>query len=716
MLQLQLYIDGQEVELHDNESVVLTQSLQDVLDIQKVFTDYSRTFNVPASKNNNKIFKHYHNPAIQNTDSLLSKPAELYLNYEHFKSGRIKQESVELKNGQPLNYRITFFGKTMQLKEILGDTLLSDLFELNASFQYNATEVLAKMQDGQDYFINGETVSDAFLYPLISNNNRLIYNSNDNTTGTYNLYASGQQHGVVFDQLKPAIRLHAILLGIEKQFGLKFSRDFFNENNPDYYNLYLWLHKQKDGVEPEDDSKTFIASSSNWQNVRGSSDIIDGFTSGSGFRNFAKGNSRRYLTIEAEAPVGVEYTVRVRHKGIFYEGEHTGNDTIISLNDEQRLLNTTEVNNVSLSPHYYIEVACSESATITLNVAVYDRLTSSGQNSGTATQTYTFSSATYSTTISSEMPKMKVMDLLTSLFKMFNLTAYYDGEDIEVLPLDNYYAESDKVYDITKFIDNNKSEVSIEFPFSKVSFRYQGLDTFFSNHHSTFLNEEWGSLEYENSADNTSQSYNIELPLEHHKFERFTGTTAQWGWSVDKKREPYLGKPLLFYVHKVTNGTPIQFTETLGGTMHQIDDYYIPSNNADPTDDDSQSIHFGAEKNEYTANFSENSLFYTYYRTYLEEVFDSSRRLFKHTAFLPLSILANIKLNDKVVIFDRLYKINKLTTNFETNVSSLELVNETQDFTFEVDDVIRETVKTVDASIATADNTNITADKTILIF
>jgi len=150
--------------------------------------------------------------------------------------------------------------------------------------------------------------------------------------------------------------------------------------------------------------------------------------------------------------------------------------------------------------------------------------------------------------------------------------------------------------------------------------------------------------------------------------------------------------------------------------MHQIDDYYIPSNNADPTDDDSQSIHFGAELNEYSANFSENSLFNTYYRTYLEEVFDSSRRLFKHTAFLPLSILSNINLNDKVVIFDRLYKINKLTTNFQTNISSLELVNETQDFTFEVADVVKETVKTVDASIATADNTTITADKTVLIF
>jgi len=716
MLHLQLYIDGQEVELHDNESVVITQSLQDVLDIQKVFTDYSRTFNIPASKNNNKIFKHYYNPAIQNPDSLLSRPAELYLNHEPFKSGRIKQESVELKNGQPLNYRITFFGKTMQLKEILGDFLLSDLFELNASFQYTASEVLAKMQNGQDYFINGEAVTDAFLYPLISNNNRLIYNSNDNTVGTYNLYASGQQHGVVYDQLKPAIRLHAILLGIEKQFNLKFSRDFFNANNPDYYNLYLWLHKQKDGVEPEDESETFISSSSNWTNVTGSTDIARGFSTGSGYRNFATGNSRRFITIEAEAPDGVEYTVRVRHRGVFYEGEHTGNATVIALNDEQQLLNTTNVNGLTSSPHYYIEVASSTNATITLNVTIYDRLSSSGRQSATATQTYTFSSAAYNSTISSEMPKMKIMDLLTSLFKMFNLTAYYDGNDIQVLPLDNYYAASTKIYDITKYIDNNKSEVRIEFPFSKVSFRYSGQDTFFTNHHSTFLNEEWGSLEYENTSDNTSQSYDIEVPFEHHKFERFIGTTAQWGWSVDKKREPFLGKPLLFYVHKVTDGTPIQFTETLGGVMHEINDYYIPSNNAIATDDDSQSIHFGAEKNEYTANFAENSLFYTYYRNYIEEIFDPARRLFVHTAFLPLSILVNINLNDKVVIFNRLYKINKLTTNFETNISTLELVNETQDFTFEVEDVIRETVKTVDASIATADITTITADTTILVW
>jgi len=68
MLKLQLYIKNrdistlyQQVELFDDESVQLTQSIQDIRDIEKVFTDYTKTFDVPASKNNNKIKHKHHN-------------------------------------------------------------------------------------------------------------------------------------------------------------------------------------------------------------------------------------------------------------------------------------------------------------------------------------------------------------------------------------------------------------------------------------------------------------------------------------------------------------------------------------------------------------------------------------------------------------------------------------------------------------------------------
>ena len=78
MLNLQLYIEGQEVDLFQDESVVLTQTIQDVKDIEKVFTDFSRTFSVPASKINNKIFQHFYNYHIIGFDARKKKDAELY--------------------------------------------------------------------------------------------------------------------------------------------------------------------------------------------------------------------------------------------------------------------------------------------------------------------------------------------------------------------------------------------------------------------------------------------------------------------------------------------------------------------------------------------------------------------------------------------------------------------------------------------------------------
>ena len=85
MLNLQLYIydsDNEkynQIELFDDESITITQSLQDVKDIQKIFTDYSRTFSVPASKTNNKIFKHYYNYHVSDFDAQKRIEAKIWM-------------------------------------------------------------------------------------------------------------------------------------------------------------------------------------------------------------------------------------------------------------------------------------------------------------------------------------------------------------------------------------------------------------------------------------------------------------------------------------------------------------------------------------------------------------------------------------------------------------------------------------------------------------
>ena len=59
MKNLELYIeDGNgnkdRIDLFDYEAVNLNQKIKDVRDISKIFTDYSQSFKVPASSNNNR--------------------------------------------------------------------------------------------------------------------------------------------------------------------------------------------------------------------------------------------------------------------------------------------------------------------------------------------------------------------------------------------------------------------------------------------------------------------------------------------------------------------------------------------------------------------------------------------------------------------------------------------------------------------------------------
>ena len=732
MVQLQLYIEGKQVELHDNESVTLTQTLQDVLDIQKIYTDYTRTFNVPASRANNAIFKHFQDPAIVGNNVRGKRLAELQLNYKPFRTGRIKLESVQVKNGTPVNYRLTFFGNTIQLKDILGESLLSDLYIFNFPLTHSASNVKTVMQDGIDKIIDDEDVPDTIIYPLISSSGRLYYDSAEDTAGTYNLHVGSNSHGVPYDELKPAIRIHAIIAAIKKQFGIKFSNDFFNSDNPDYYNLYLWLHKQKGKLQPDDEDAAYTLGNK-WE-VTGGGDynIRRLFTQAtySRFSNAENPNGTRVLTVSIDAPAGVEYSFRVKGgSDILFEGEFTGPSTPIPLSDELKFPKSSYQNVWGNQPlSYSFEILCASNATFTMNVGVYARTDFQGmlpsetnKYYATATSQVTTVSGVYRTTIANEMPKMKVMDFLTSIFKMFNLTAYFINDEIQVLPLDDWYAASEATYDITKYLDKTQSEVTVAYPYSSVKFGYTGLDTFFAASHNQFFNEEWGGLQYDSTGEFSKETYSIQIPFEHHKFERFydTGTgqyvDAQWGWAVNDNQETFLGKPFVFYAHKIESGTAISFQETLGGVQHSLTDYYIPSNSTDPTAD-TQTIHFGAEMSEYTRSNSSKSLFDTYYRSYIEEVYDDSRRIFKYKAFLPLSIISNINLNDKVIIFNDLFKINKMVTNFETGITDFELINEVRTFEVKAADIVADVVTTVDQAIATADNTIITADKTEILW
>jgi hypothetical protein len=165
----QLYIQGQRVDMFDDVSVTITDTIKDVRDISKVFTEYSQTFSLPASKTNNKLFKHYYNNDIQNGfDARIRVPANIELNSIPFRSGYIKLEGVDLKNNTAHTYRITFFGNTISLKNLLGDDLLSSLSWLdNFSTEQDGTDLLWNPAFVEKYLTTSEygKFVDGIRYP-----------------------------------------------------------------------------------------------------------------------------------------------------------------------------------------------------------------------------------------------------------------------------------------------------------------------------------------------------------------------------------------------------------------------------------------------------------------------------------------------------------------------------------------------------------------------
>lgn len=721
MIGIQLYIEGEQVEMFKDESVSLTQTIQNVQDFSKIFADYSRSFSLPCSKQNNKVFKHFYNSSIQGFDGRTKKEAEIHLNYKLFKKGKIKLESADLNNNKGNTYKITFYGNTINLKDVIGNDKLSTLDFLSKpelQFSYNSTNIINYLQNGKDVYL-GEIIDDAIIVPLITHTDRLYYNSSEDTAGSFNLNYGSNVHGVLYDQLKPAVRIHVIIKAIENYYNtatrpndifksIKFSTDFFNKTNLDYYNLYLWLHKKKGAVKEDGELSASIFNnmapsfaSINAPSVAGMGFSASDISLGTQAQIY---DYRMNLKIDTSS---TKYTFTMYRNGVIYLRKE-------NLSGPQTVLKSDEILDIGAGT-FQFEISSGTVSNYNITGLVQrargafltrDRILFSG--SCDVTSEFNFITG-------NQVPDIGVLDLLTGLFKMFNLTAYYDEltEEIKVMTLDSYYESSTQTYDITEHLDKKSSQVEALLPYKEIDFKYEGTSTFLAADHLQRFYKDWGREQYNAGAKYDGNVYTLQLPFEHQKYERLfngsTPTTVQWGWSVDKDKKSTIGKPLLFYPVKNT-GNNISVLPTVA-SKQSVSNYYVPSNSIELTD--SNNLNFSAEPNEYTGSVFDKTLFNQYYKNYIVDTFDLSRRLTKFRAYLPLSVILNLKLQDKIIVFENVYKINSIRTNFETGLSNLELINVVSDL--KIIDSDNDLADTIDKSLATIDSTKITIDVSTLI-
>ena len=696
MFTIQLFIldnDGshKRVDMFKDESVSITQTIQNVKDISKVFTDFTKTFNLPASSTNNKLFKHYYNSdVVSPTNNLISdfdarkrRDAIIELNHMPFKKGKIRLDGVDMKNNKPYTYKVTFFGNTVNLNTLLGDDDLSNLdTELESYDQtYSTSQLRSKLIS---------PISDVIV-PLITHTRRLIYDSSDPSdfSGIVNIdpeasgtlgkkidnvhYNASALQGLLLTELKYALRVDAIIQAIQSKYKLTFSNDFFNSTNEPYYNLFMWLHRKKGGIEDPVSLPTYskfveFGLDTTMTNVsaQGQDLIVTGHTT--------TNKLITTLTVKPNSGYAGTYNVLVTKDGNdFASGSVTNSDLQLDMN----LSNGTYKVLITVSEEFIFGETGVENA---VEWEFSDLLV---PESHTFDVTQFTIQAIFEFITSREIPEMKVIDFLTGIFKIFNLTAYVEDDGtIKIQTLDSFYLEGVE-YNISDYVDTTKSQINSSLPYKQIDFRFEGRETFFAATHEQLFNKEWGTIKYNDDESLDGSTFDLSVPFGHMKFERLfdleddsgaTQSSIQWGWCADDNQDSFIGEPILFYPIRITSGDNLGMRTSTANVAGSTS-YIIPSNTTDLSSD-AQTLNFESELDEYNNIELENTLFNTYYKTYISDVFDSKNRLTKVSAFLPAKLLIKLTLADRLIINERKYKINSITTNMKNGRSEIELLND----------------------------------------
>tara|TARA_R100001198_G_scaffold76038_3_gene48003 strand:- start:2855 stop:5203 length:2349 start_codon:yes stop_codon:yes gene_type:complete len=687
-----------------------------------------------------------------------------------------------LKKGMPYSYRVVFYGKTVSLKDLIGDDELDDLSGTlldNFNFNYSDTFVKESLVDGKEYdqstasLITPTLAGDFDLcFPFISSESFYFYDSGNGTSpkdrvDSRNIWDdsgnTGTKKGIYYKDLKPAIRLYWIIKAIEQKYSIQFSNDFFTSTNATFYDLFMLLHRESGSIgnqlditsesfklgqltlDSGDEVRALSLPFYTFQNAlqltndQVSVDSTVGVDARqSAFRlsfrvspnSGATGNYNLKVTDEFNGAgwsplLTIMLTNYLDDPTIFFEenidgSTHTDFEVFFIVN--QRYYSARRI----IEPKIEVSTLAGISSYSVTNIQLdyYER--GGGGAFDTSNPQVLIQSGNYSldsgnqqdlgggVVLSSQMPKIKTMDFLSSLFKTFNLTAYFvpdNAQDefagqIRVRTVDSFFQNGDEI-DITTYVDTEKLQVDRNNLFSEINFEFEKASTFSVINANQFDNKEFGNAVFNSTGDSLlafdGGKYDIKPKFEKVMYERMSdqvdelvGTDAQWGWLVNESQNPVLTKPLIFYPIRenisFTDGSGDSITSFLFDSstydengdielpaIHSpINNYIRPSNSLI---NKGQSINFDSENDEWYVlegdGMNNKSLYSTFYSKYISSIYDVQGRTLKMKANLPVSVVLDIEPNDTLVIKNRKFKINKIKLNVNTGAADLELINDT---------------------------------------
>lgn len=693
---LRLTIDGNEIELYENEPVNLSYQFADIQQINASSSSFSQTFRVPLTKKNQDYFGAVNEfGLIPDWDPKTKVEAELTYNTIPVMRGFVQVKAIYVQKGKYADVELVFFGETANLSHDIGDAMLSDLDLSSYNHTLNATNVVGS------WTTPGILSSGAIRYGLPDKGQNW---TSDNIWSASNPL----EHG----DFTPYFRASKLLEEILTDAGYTMESDFFDgatgfEEIPDLYLLMNRGNRTPIGLQTPQTATMLVGYQTDQSGLFGNTfSNFPSFSESSPF--YDTGNN--FTGVSYTPPFRAYYTFRIN---IYGRLSHSSNEISIRL---AKQFSTSIFDAIDQMPAAIFNDVTHNFTTppILLDPADYvnlqyknhdssHTLAVDGDGSISPESTWweiveiTDPTSGQTVDVSANMPEMKQIDFVSGLQKMFNLVFIPDRNNPKKLYIEpfNDYIASGTAKDWTNKIDLSK-DITIQPTTDLQSRRYEWTHS----NGKDLVND----LVFKNAArvygryrvddpenDFASGTKEIKSPFAPHVASYIPGTQfAVHRMLIDTDQDDKRIKdplPRLAFWNNLESGT-IRYYNDTNTSVTAFTRYPAFSQYSDleatVTDED---LSFGYERPFHIVEANPlNTLYYKYWSPFVNQLYSSDAR--KLTAFFRLtrSELATFEFSDKIYLKDTYWRILSIsydaTSEDLVKVELLKVLSEVRDCSF----------------------------------
>jgi hypothetical protein len=703
------YLDPQDgqviVDLYEEEEIPLTLSVDDFKNVAEKVQSYSKDFNLPATKRNNKIFDNIFE-ITRSDNGLVFNPytqtgAILKENGFTVFQGFLRLIEIKTQEGE-ISYNVNLYSEAIALADVLESKKFSDLDFSELDHDYNRTNIQRSWYNTQGVTLINTLSTSSFAYDaaLGTSNTLVLKYPFVDWTGTINRFAlttqtsadSGQPSvNNLADIFRPFIQVKYLINKIFSDAGFTWTSAFFDTAN--FGRLFMDFNWGNDvSANDYSDSGDGLNSGNPSQFAGTSYATITSWDGGANLDNMDFNYSTGVFTVSQNNT----FFSFIYYVPIFFSSGVTGtqsvtiewvkNGTVISGTQQtfSASASTTRIyqGNFIILANATDTIQLQWEATQASAIRLKKNTDSGFLAPTNIAVTIGIDSITSGTLLNTLRGELGQWDFFKGIMTMFNLITLQDTTNptnLIIEPYDDIFINNTNAvtYDWTHKIDESQIQLKPLDLKRDVIFQYEEDDDYrFSVYKNATNQHLYGSYKYptsqytlltgEEKIEATPFAASIMSPVFDDTFD-FVAPSIYDSNEDGTDFESFDNKPRILY--DISNGTP----HVLGNNT-----YFIPAQNGvSGAQQDryalfSHTTQIPATASDTDYNFGAcqfingigvapiDNLFNTYYSNYYDELYHPDTRTLNVKVLLNPSDIANFEFYDKVRIKNREYRVNKI--------------------------------------------------------